>query len=41
LLRAKEHTLTFYPFIIFNFGLAFESIKEFGGALVGAFSLLQ
>jgi hypothetical protein len=29
----KEHTPTPYAFAIFTFGLAVESIKEFGGAL--------
>ncbi len=32
MLRAKEYTPTPYPFIVFTFGLAIESIKEFGGA---------
>ncbi len=31
-LRARERTLTFYLFIVFTFGFAIESIKEFGGA---------
>ncbi len=29
-LRVKERTPTPYPFVIFTFGLALESIKEFG-----------
>jgi hypothetical protein len=32
-LRIKEHTPTPYPFAIFTFRLAIESIKEFGGVL--------
>jgi hypothetical protein len=31
-LRAKEHTLTSSPSIIFTFGLVVKSIKELGGA---------
>jgi hypothetical protein len=30
-LRAREHTPTPYPFVVFTFKLAIESIKEFGG----------
>jgi hypothetical protein len=29
-LRAKECALTPYPSVVFTFGLAIESIKEFG-----------
>jgi hypothetical protein len=32
MLRAKERTPTSYPFVVFTFGLAIESIKEFGDA---------
>jgi hypothetical protein len=32
-LRAREHAPTPFPFTIFTFGLAIESIKELGGAL--------
>jgi hypothetical protein len=32
MLRAKERTRTPFSFVIFIFGLAFESLKEFGGA---------
>jgi hypothetical protein len=31
-LRTRERTPTPYPFVVFTFGLAVESIKEFGGA---------
>jgi hypothetical protein len=31
-LQAKEGTQTPYPFIVFTFGFAIESIKELGGA---------
>jgi len=31
-LRIREHTPIPYPFVVFTFGLAVESIKEFGGA---------
>jgi hypothetical protein len=31
-LRTKERTPTSYPSVVFTFGLAIESIKEFGGA---------
>jgi hypothetical protein len=31
-LRARERAPTPYPFIVFTFKLAIESIKEFGGA---------
>jgi hypothetical protein len=31
MLQAKECTPTSYPFVIFTFGLAIESIKELGG----------
>jgi hypothetical protein len=30
-LRAKVHTPTPYPFVVFTFGLVVEFIKEFGG----------
>jgi hypothetical protein len=30
-LRTKECTTIPYPFVVFSFGLAVESIKEFGG----------
>jgi hypothetical protein len=33
-LQAKERTPTFPPSTVFIFGLAVESIKELGGALV-------
>jgi len=33
-LRAKEHTPTPSPSVVFTFGLAIESIKELGGASV-------
>jgi hypothetical protein len=33
MLRAREHTPTPYPSIVFTFRLAVESIKELGGAL--------
>jgi hypothetical protein len=33
MLQAKEHTPTFYPSIVFTFGLVVESIKEFGNVL--------
>jgi hypothetical protein len=32
-LRAKEHAPTFFPFVVFTFGLVVESIKELGGVL--------
>jgi hypothetical protein len=34
-LRAKEHTPIPYLFVVFTFGFEVESIKEFGGALIG------
>jgi hypothetical protein len=33
-LRAKKHTPTSYPFVVFTFGLIVEFIKEFGGASI-------
>jgi hypothetical protein len=39
-LQAKECTPTFYPFDFYTFGLAIESIKEFGG-VSNAFFLIQ
>jgi hypothetical protein len=33
-LRAKEHAPIPYPSVVFTFGLAVGSIKEFGGALI-------
>jgi len=33
-LRTKERTLIPSPYVVFTFGLAIESIKELGGALV-------
>jgi hypothetical protein len=33
-LRAREHTPTPYPFVVFTFGLVVGSIKEFGGVSV-------
>ncbi len=43
MLQAKEHTPTFYPSIVFTFGLVVESIKEFGGAsqYIQAFILIS
>jgi hypothetical protein len=35
MLQAKEHTPIPYPSVVFTFGLEVESIKEFGGALIG------
>jgi hypothetical protein len=32
MLRDRERTLIPYPSIVFTFGLAVESVKEFGGA---------
>jgi len=31
-LQTKERTPTFSSFVVFTFNLAFESLKEFGGA---------
>jgi len=39
MLRTKEHPST--PSIVFIFQLAFESFKEFGGALGGTKTLKQ
>jgi hypothetical protein len=32
MLQAREYTLIFSSFVVFTFGFAFESFKEFGGA---------
>jgi hypothetical protein len=37
MLRARECTPTLFPFVVFTFGLAVESIKEFGGASILVF----
>jgi hypothetical protein len=36
-LRTKEHVPTPYPSVAFTFGLAVESIKEFGGCKIDEF----
>jgi hypothetical protein len=47
-LGARERTLTFYPSVVFTFGLVVESITEFGGVscnelhrIYGELQLLQ
>jgi hypothetical protein len=47
-LGARERTLTFYPSVVFTFGLVVESIMEFGGVscnelhrIYGELQLLQ
>ncbi len=34
MLQAREHALIPSPYVVFTFGLAIESIKEFGGASI-------
>jgi hypothetical protein len=40
-LRTKECTPTHFPSVVFTFGLAVESIKEFRGASLMIFGLLS
>jgi hypothetical protein len=38
-LQARERALIFYPFVVFTFGLAIESIKELRGVSAMEFEL--
>ncbi len=40
MLQIKECTLAPYPSVVFTFGLAIESIKEFGGVLATKIDLV-